>query len=62
MKKPFKTAYAKTKGMILEPEQDNEDLSAVRSFTPEVEAEAGAGKTETEALESTRNRREESLS
>ena len=42
--------------MILEPEQDNEDPSAVRSFTPEVEVEAGAGKTETEALESTRNR------
>ena len=50
--------------MILEPEQDKEKPSAVRSFTPEVEEEeeTGAGKTETEAPESTRKRWEESLS
>ena len=46
--------------MILKPEQDSIDRSAVRSFTPEVEVEDGAGKTETEAPESTRKRREES--
>ena len=48
--------------MILKPEQDNEDPSAVRSFTPEVEVEAGAGKTKTEAPESTRNCPDKSLS
>ena len=48
--------------MILEPEQVNVDLSAVRSFTPEVEVEVGAGKTETEAPESTGNQQDESLS
>ena len=30
--------------MILEPEQDKEEPSAVRSLTPEVEEETGAGK------------------
>ena len=48
--------------MILEPEQDSVDPSAVRRFTLEVEVEVGAGKTETEAPESTRKRLEESLS
>ena len=48
--------------MILEPEHDSVDLSAVRSFTPEVEVEDGAGNTEMEAPESTRKRPEESLS
>ena len=48
--------------MILEPEQDSVDLSAVRSFTTEVEVEDGAGKTETETLESTRKCLEDSLS
>ena len=48
--------------MILEPEHDSVDLSAVRSFTPEVKVEDGAGNTETEALKSTRKRLEESLS
>ena len=48
--------------MILEPEQDNEDPSAVRSFTSEVEVEAGPGKTEMEAPKSTRNHRDKSLS
>ena len=47
--------------MILEPEQDSIDLSADRSFTPEVEVEDGAGKTEAEAPESTRKHLEESL-
>ena len=47
--------------MILEPEHDKEEPSALRSFTPEIEEETGAGKTETEAPESTRKRREESL-
>ena len=41
--------------MILVPEQAKVDLSVVRSFTPEVEVEGGAGKTEMEATESTRN-------
>ena len=41
--------------MILEPEQESVDPSAVRSFTPEVEVEDGAGNTETEAPESTKN-------
>ena len=45
--------------MILVPEQANVDPSAVRSFTPEVEVEGGAGKTETEASDSTRNRQDE---
>ena len=48
--------------MILEPEHDSIDPSAVKSFTPEVEVEGGTGNTETEAPESTRKRLEESLS
>ena len=48
--------------MILEPEQDSVDMSAVRSFTPEVEEEDGAGKPETDTPESTRKSQEESLS
>ena len=48
--------------MILEPEQDNVDPSAVRSFTLEVEVKDGARKTETEAPESTRKRLDECLS
>ena len=48
--------------MILEPEQESVDPSAVRSFTPEVEVEDGAGNTETEAPESTKKRLEDSLS
>ena len=48
--------------MILEPEHDSIHLSAVRSFTPEVDVEGGAGNTEIKAPESTRKRLEESLS
>ena len=48
--------------MILEPEHDKEEPSALGSFTPEVEEETGARKTETEAAKSTWKRREESLS
>ena len=48
--------------MILEPEHDSEEPSAVRSWTPKAEDEAGAGKTEMEAPESTRKLREDSLS
>ena len=48
--------------MILEPEQESVDPSAVRSFTPEEEVEDGAGNTETEAPESTKKRLEDSLS
>ena len=40
--------------MILEPEHDKEEPLAVRSFTPKVEEETGASKTETEAPETTR--------
>ena len=42
--------------MILEPEQESVDPSSVRSFTPEVEVEDGAGNTEMEAPESTKKR------
>ena len=52
----------KPRGMILEPEQDKEDPSVVRSLTPEVEEETSDGKTKTEAQGSTRNWQEESLS
>ena len=52
LKKPFKTVL-KRRGMILEPEQDKVNLSAVRSFTPEVEVKFGVVKTETETPEST---------
>ena len=62
LKSHSKLQVPKQRGMILEPEQDNLDPSAVRSFTPEVEVEVGAGKTKTEAPESTRNHRKESLS
>ena len=48
--------------MILEPEQETEEPLAVRNLTPEDVEEAGAGNTETEALESTRTRREDILS
>ena len=48
--------------MILKPEHAKEEPSAVRSFTPEVEEETGARKTDTEAPESTRKHQEESLS
>ena len=48
--------------MILEPEQESVDPSAVMSFTPEVEVEDGAGNTETEAPESAKKLLEESLS
>ena len=34
--------------MILEPEHETEELSAVRSLTPEAEEEALAGNTETQ--------------
>ena len=40
--------------MILEPDHETEERSAVRSLTPEAEDEASAVKTETEAPESTR--------
>ena len=46
----------------MEPEQVILEPSAVRSLTPAAEDEAEAGKTETEALESTRNWREDNLS
>ena len=46
----------KHRGIILEPEQDKEEPSAVRSLTKEVDVEAGAGKTEMEATELTRER------
>ena len=52
----------KLRGMILETEHETEEPSAVRSLTSEAEGEAGAGKTESEAPESTRKRREDSLS
>ena len=52
----------KRRGMILEPEHETVHPSAVRSLTLEVEEEAGAGNNETEAPESTRKWREESLS
>ena len=45
--------------MIREPEQVREDPSAVTNLTLELEAEGGEGKTDTEALESTRNLLEE---
>ena len=48
--------------MILEPEHQTEEQSAVRTLMPEAEDEPGVGKTETEAPESTRNRWEDSLS
>ena len=41
----------KHRGIILEPEHETEDLSAVRSLTPEEVDEAGAGNTEPEASE-----------
>ena len=47
--------------MILEPEQERVDTSAVRSFTPEVEVEDGAGNAEMEAPESTKKRLEDRL-
>ena len=47
--------------MILEPEHETEEPSAVRSLTPEEDEEAGAGNTETEASNSTRKRREACL-
>ena len=40
--------------MNLEPEQVREELSAVTECTPEWGVEGGAGKTETEAPESTK--------
>ena len=45
--------------MILEPEHETENASAVRNLTPEAEGEAGAGKAETEARKSTINRWED---
>ena len=51
----MKLQEPKSKGMILEPEHKTEEPSAVRSLTLEAEDEAGAGKTEREASESTRN-------
>ena len=42
--------------MILEPEHETEEPSAVKSLTPEVEEEAGAGNTETEASELTKKK------
>ena len=50
--------YPKWRGMILEPEQETEEPSAVRSLTPDEDEETGARNTETEALESTRNPQE----
>ena len=47
-KRPLKTAGTKQRGMILKPEHDKEEPSAVKSFTQEVEDETGARKTETE--------------
>ena len=44
----------KRRGMILEPQHETEDPSAVSSLTSEVEEEVGAGNTEMEALEMTR--------
>ena len=41
--------------MILELEHVREEQSAVANPTPEPEVEGGAGKTETEAPESTKN-------
>ena len=41
--------------MILQPEQEREEPSAVANFTPELEVEGGEGNTDPEALESTRN-------
>ena len=52
----------KRRGMILQPEQETEDPSAANGLTPEVEDEAGARKTKTEAPESTRKRGEDSKS
>ena len=52
-----KLQVPKRRGMILEP-----DHETVISLTPEVEEEAGAGTTETEAPESTKKWREDSLS
>ena len=43
------------RGMILEPEQEREELSTVRSLIWMVEVEDGAGKTETETLGSNSN-------
>ena len=51
----------KRRGIILEPEHETEELSTVRSWTPEKVGEAGAGNTETKALESMRKHREDSL-
>ena len=45
--------------MIREPEKVREEPSAVTNLTPKPEAEGGEGKTNTEALESTRNLLEE---
>ena len=44
----------KLRGINLEPEQDKEETSAVRSLMPHVDEQSGAGKTEMETLESTR--------
>ena len=48
--------------MILEPEHETEEPSAVRSLTLKEEDEASTGNTEAEALKSTRKWREDSLS
>ena len=48
--------------MILEPDHETEEPSAVISLTPEVKDETDARKTETKALEYTRKQREDSLS
>ena len=48
--------------MILEPEHETEEPSAVRSMTPEVDEEACGGNTETETPELSKKQREESLS
>ena len=59
---PSKLQEPKGREIILEPEHETEEPSAVRCLTPEEVEEAGAGNTETEALESTRKRQEDSLS
>ena len=52
----------KRRGIILKPEHETEEPSAVRSLTLEEVDEAVAGNTETEALEATKKCQEDSLS